>query len=164
MWESSSPCEWLYQHWVVEVTQLNRAETLFLAAYICLKQCEVTILFPCRVPVLHWEASQTMLPCNSSMINRTFLRNSFPREKKGARRKFTFCTTGSWCLSFHQMPSVKKTRSFSDTRSLGQDKLSSWPKSHQRHLSNISLCNCSYDKWPMLHKFCCIEKDKVQGL
>lgn len=44
------------------------------------------------------------------MINRNFLRNSFPREKKGARRKFNFCTPGSWCLSFHQMTSVKKTR------------------------------------------------------
>lgn len=65
------------------------------------------------------------------MSNRNFLRNSFPREKKGAIRNFSLI----FIISSGDFSA--KNKSSSDTRPLGQDKLSWWLKFHQRYLSMI---------------------------
>lgn len=77
---------------VVEGTELNKAELILLAAYTSLKKCEAIPVFPCKAPVLDSEVSWKNIPCNCPMISKNFLRNSFPEGKKGARRKFSFCT------------------------------------------------------------------------
>lgn len=77
---------------VVEGTELNKTELLLLAAYASVKKCEAVALFPCKTPVLDWEASWKILPCNCPMISKNFLRNSFPEGKKGARRKLSVYT------------------------------------------------------------------------
>ena len=58
----------------------------------------------------------------------------------------------------------KKEKSFSDSsRSLGRDKLSWWQKSHHTHLSKVSRCNRSYDRWPTLHEFIAVHWEIHSG-
>lgn len=150
MWESSSPHAWLCQHKEWWKWHNWTEQNSSLAAYTCLKQCKVTILFPCRA-----------LSCTENLHRQFFL--ATPPWSigifQGIASPGTRKEQEESSASEHQDLDVylissddfsEKNKSFSDTRSLRQDKPSQRPKSHQRF-----HCFCSYDKWPMLHKFSC---------
>lgn len=84
------------------------------------------------------------------MIRKNLLRNKFPQGSPGGDESSVSTQPGFLMFIISSDPirdSSEKNKSFSDSsRSLGQDKLSWWLKSHHMHLSNVLVCNCYYDK------------------